>query len=64
MDGLISWIRAFEHVIRAARILEDMIWLSWLSLMWSLVESFENSGAIQRIKVNDGNYDDYIILSP
>ena len=31
--------------------------------MWLLVESFENSGAIQRIKVNGDNYDDYITLS-
>jgi len=39
---------------------EDMIQLSLLSLMWSLVESFENAGVIQRIKVNDRNYNDYI----
>ena len=32
--------------------------------MWSLVEIYENPGAIQRIKVNDENYDDYITLSP
>ena len=32
--------------------------------MWSLVENFKNYGDIQRIKVNDGNYDDHITLSP
>ena len=64
MDELSSWTRTFERAIRTARILEDMIWLSWLSLMWSLVESFENSCTIQRIKVNGGNYDDYITLRP
>jgi len=32
--------------------------------MWALVESFENVGAIQRIKVNGEKSDDYITLSP
>ena len=64
IDELLSWTRAFERAKRAARILEDMIWISWLSLMWSLVENLEDSGTIQRIKVNDGNYDDYITLCP
>ena len=30
--------------------------------MWSLVEIFVYFGAIQRIKVNGGNYDDYIYI--